>query len=384
MKRLLTIIALVTLLILVDFSTAQGDSLPNSAYVSGVSGHAQGYSLSCEARSAADWAAFWGISIGETEFLDAMPDSDNPDQGYVGDPHEVWGRIPPHGYGVHAEPVAETLRDFGLKAEAHTDLSWDDLREEISAGRPVIVWIIGAMWGGTPVEFEASDGSTARVAAFEHTMILTGYSSGSVQVVDAYSGQYQYYWLKTFLNSWGVLGNMAVLGSGDANHQDDTLPEAHGESYTVQKGDYLIALAKRFGISWQELAELNSIGYPFVIHPGQVLQIPGGATSEAEPAPEPESESAPEVEVAKPTPTTQEINFRVQLPVIQRNMAAGLAPSNEVTPTVQGPIETIVVLHGDTLINFAQSINADWLQLVELNKLQFPYVVHPGQVLRIR
>jgi LysM repeat protein/uncharacterized protein YvpB len=382
MKRLFHIIALVTLLILVDFSTAQGDSLPDSTYISGVRGHAQGYSLSCEARSAADWAAFWGMSIEETEFLDALPYSDNPNQGYVGDPNEVWGRLPPHGYGVHAEPVAETLRDFGLKAEALTDLSWDDLREEISAGRPVIVWIIGAMWGGTPVEYEASDGSTARVAAFEHTMILTGYSSGSVQVVDAYSGQYQYYWLNTFLNSWAVLGNMAVLGSGEANHQDETPPEAHGESYTVQKGDYLIALAKRFGISWQELAELNSIGYPYVIHPGQVLQLPGGATPEAEPVPEPTPE--PVAEVAKPALRIQVINFRVRLPVIRRNMAAGLSPSNEVTPAVQAPIATVVVLHGDTLLNFADSIDVDWLQLVELNKLQFPYVVHPGQVLRVR
>ena len=43
----------------------------------------------------------------------------------------------------------------------------------------------------------------------------------------------------------------------------------------MQPGDYLIALAKRFGTSWEKLAELNSIGYPFIIHPGQVLQAAG-------------------------------------------------------------------------------------------------------------
>ena len=324
MKRLFLIITLVTLLILVDFSAAHGDSLPDYAYISGLIGHPQAYSISCEARSAADWAAYWGVSIGETEFLEALPKSDNPDEGYVGDPNDAWGRIPPQGYGVHAGPVAETLRDFGLKAEARNDLNWDDLREEINAGRPVIVWIIGAMWGGSPVEYEASDGSTARVAAYEHTMILTGYSSDTAQVVDAGSGQYQTYWLNSFLNSWAVLGNMAVVGSGETATHDVPPPEAHGESYTVQRGDYLIKLAKRFGISWMELAQLNSVGFPFTIFPGQVLQLPGGATQEAEPVPQPEPETA---EPAAPMPTIHVINSQVYLPIIEQNVATALGSS---------------------------------------------------------
>jgi uncharacterized protein YvpB len=330
MKRLFHIIALVILLILVDFSTAQGDSLPDYAYISGVNGHAQGYSLSCEARSAADWAAFWGVSIGETEFLEALPISDNPDEGYVGDPNDAWGRLPPLGYGVHAGPVAETLRDFGLEAHAYTDLGWDDLREEINAGRPVIVWIIGQMWGGSPVEYQAEDGSTAKVAGFEHTMILTGYSADSVQVVDAYSGQYQTYWRNTFLNSWAVLGNMAVLGSGEVTTHDEPPPEAHGESYTVQKGDYLIALAKRFGITWQELAEMNSVGYPFTIFPGQVLKLPGGEVQEAEPVSQPESQ--PEPEPAEPPRTIKGVNFQTHLPIVLLNITTQSADSKGIIP----------------------------------------------------
>ena len=112
MKRFLLIVALVTLLILMDVSTAQGNSLPDSAYISGLTGHAQGYSLSCESRSAADVAAFWGVNIGETEFLQALPHADNPEKGFVGNPNEAWGYLPPHGYGVHATPVAETLQEL--------------------------------------------------------------------------------------------------------------------------------------------------------------------------------------------------------------------------------------------------------------------------------
>ena len=299
-KHLLLILVLVSALVLLDFTTVHGEALPDSAYIYGVNGHAQGYSLSCEARSAADLAAFWGVNFGETEFLQALPSSDNPDLGFVGSPNEVWGRLPPHGYGVHADPVAATLGDFGLQAEAHRDLGWDDLRSEISTGRPVIVWVIGQMWGGTPVDYEASDGSTARVAAFEHTMLLTGYSADSVQVIDAYSGQYQYYWLNTFLKSWAVLGDMAVFASNEGTQQDEPAPEASGGTYTVQPGDYLVALAEKFGTSWQELAELNAIGYPFIIYAGQELQLPAGENNQAEPeptpqpAPEPASQPAPQ------------------------------------------------------------------------------------------
>ncbi len=322
MTHSLRIVALVIVLLLTNVTTAQGESLPEFAYISGLIGHAQGYSLSCESRSAADWAAFWGVNIGETEFLLALPRSANPDEGFVGDPNDVAGTIPPNSYGVHADPVADTLRGFGLEAEAQHDLSWDDLRVEISAGRPVIVWVLGQMRSGTPVEYEAPDGSTTAVAYYEHTMILVGYSSDSVQVVDASSGQYENYGLDTFLKSWAVLGNMAVFGSYEALADDAILPGTQSESYTVQQGDYLIALARRFGTSFQVLADLNSIGYPFTIFPGQVLQLP---------------------ESVQP-PASEEIGYQVHLPMVQRNSADQMGPSNEIIHIIMALVHTAVFL----------------------------------------
>src|SRR4030066_652743 len=93
LKRLFRIFALVVWLIMMDVSIAQGESLPDSAYVTGVVGHAQGYSLSCEARSVADWAAYWGVNIGEAEFLEALPHADNPEDGFVGNPNDAWGAV---------------------------------------------------------------------------------------------------------------------------------------------------------------------------------------------------------------------------------------------------------------------------------------------------
>ena len=376
MKRLFHIFALVSLLILVDVSSAQGNSLPDAAYISGLSGHAQSYNLSCEARSAVDLAAFWGISIGETEFLHALPYSDNPEKGFVGNPSEPWGYIPPHGYGVHATPVADTLRGYGLEAIGLSDLSWDDLRGEINVGHPVIVWIIGEMWDGTPEEYEAQDGSTALVAAFEHTMLLTGYNRDTVQVVDAYSGQYRTYPHSMFMKSWAVLGNMAVFASRGVADQETPPAETHEEAYTVQSGDYLIALAKRFGTSWSELAEMNSIGFPYIIHPGQVLRIPGVAA--------PVVESTPEPVVAAQPSTNKVVNFQARLPFVQRYYTAQIAPPISCVPSSPEHTQPVIALSSTTQAQLGARMGVDWQVLVRLKDLILPFFIHSGIFLRLK
>ena len=55
---------------------------------------------------------------------------------------------------------------------------------------------------------------------------------------------------------------------------EETSTESSGETYVVQKGEYLYSLAQRFGVSWQSLAAKNNIGYPYVVYPGQTLVIP--------------------------------------------------------------------------------------------------------------
>jgi LysM repeat protein/uncharacterized protein YvpB len=367
MNRLVRILAFVIMLTLTHFSSVRGDTLQDSINISGFTGHAQRYSLSCESRSAADLADFWGLSISEIEFLNALPRADNPENGFVGDPNDVWGRIPPAGYGVHAGPVANTLREFGLEAEAHNNLTWDDLRREVEAGHPVIVWVIGQMWNGKAIQYEAPDGSSSVVAAFEHTMILVGYSPESVQVVDAYTGQYQTYPLNTFLRSWTVLGNMAVFSSRDTPSNDAPATEAHGETYTVQQGEYLIALADRFGTTWQELVDLNSIAYPYTIFPGQVLILP-----------------VEEPQPTEPPPPVNKVTLLVRLPMVYQNYAVQSTQSGASSPSNSISSDTVVVQHAMTLFGFARRYGIDWHLLAKLNDLHPPYILLPGQLIRLR
>ncbi len=191
-------------------------SLPSHAQISRISGQSQALPLDCESRSAVDWAAYFGVKIDEFDFFYSLPESDNPDEGFVGNVYGAWGQIPPYPYGVHAKPVAAVLRDYGLEAYAHRPLSWDELRAEIAAGRPVIVWIVGNVINGIPVYvvngipvyYQSKDGDLTIVARYEHTVIVTGYTSDSVSYLNG--GTIYTISLNQFLESWSVMGNMAI------------------------------------------------------------------------------------------------------------------------------------------------------------------------------
>lgn len=185
---------------------------PAAAAIQNISGRRPAYSLDCESRSAVDWAAYFGVAIDEIGFFNGLPASDNPDVGFVGNVHGAWGQIPPHDYGVHAKPVAKLLRAYGLEADAVYGFSWEGLQAEIAAGEPVIVWVVGRVARGTPVPYTASDGHQTTVVRFQHTVILIGYDQHQVTVLD---GDWVYQRsVQDFLNSWGALGNMAVIWDG--------------------------------------------------------------------------------------------------------------------------------------------------------------------------
>ena len=58
----------------------------------------------------------------------------------------------------------------------------------------------------------------------------------------------------------------------DATHARDAV-------YEVASGDTLYGISRRFGVTPAALGRANGLATPWVIHPGQRLRIPGGATS---------------------------------------------------------------------------------------------------------
>lgn len=183
--------------------------IPNEFYIKGFQGHRQYYSIGCEASAAVDLAEFFDIAITQYDFQMSMPISDNPDLGFVGDVTSPWGQIPPYAYGVHAAPVADSLNKFGLPVEGGKDYTLDQIKQKLSENKPIIVWVIGSMVYSDPVSYTDKQGNTTIVAPYEHVVILTGYNETSVRYVS--NGKWADAEYSVFLNSWAVLGNMAVM-----------------------------------------------------------------------------------------------------------------------------------------------------------------------------
>ena len=183
--------------------------IPAAVYLKGVISFRQSYPISCESRTAVDWADFFGVEIYESDFQFGLPLSDNPDKGFVGDVNDRWGQVPPYSYGVHAAPVATLLKEkYGLPAQAAKNFSLENLKQEIASGQPMIAWVIGNMVGGIPSEYSDQRGDKVIVAAYEHTVIITGYDEKYIRYLN--NGKFYQVPTDNFLNSWGILGNMVV------------------------------------------------------------------------------------------------------------------------------------------------------------------------------
>jgi len=190
-------------------SESSADNLPTSAYIKGVYGSHQLYTLDCEAQAAVDWARFFGVPISNLQFIDRLPHSDDPTQGFVGNINGTMGQLPPNDYGIYAGPVAEILREYGLNALAVSGWDIQAIKTEIAAGRPVIAWIVNLPFAVETSQYTASNGNTTTVARFEHTWIITGYNAYTFTVIDS---EWTYnVKTSTFIERWNALGNQVII-----------------------------------------------------------------------------------------------------------------------------------------------------------------------------
>ena len=184
---------------------------PASHFIEAIHGHHQYFPLGCEAAAAKDWASYFGKDFNEFEFQYRLPLSDNPDFGFVGDVNSPWGQVPPYGYGVYAGPVATLLNAYGIQARAVKGYTLEQLKASIARDQPVIVWVIGNVVGGIPSLYTDSKGDKVTVATYEHVVIVTGYNATHIRYMN--NGKFYETPKSVFLNSWGVLGNMAIIAN---------------------------------------------------------------------------------------------------------------------------------------------------------------------------
>lgn len=183
-----------------------------------------------------------------------------------------------------------------------------------------------------------------------------------------------------------------AAGSGDAKATEQPDPATEQPSdvtYVVKSGDNLSAIAEMFGTTWEHLADINGIVNPNLIHPGDVLKVSGSA-----PAPAPAPQASGRTYTVKSGDNLSAIAQVFGTSWKHLAEINHLANPNLIHPgdvlAIDGDgaasapaAQTYTVVSGDNLSAIAQRFGTSWRHLADINHLDDPNLVHPGQVLVI-
>jgi LysM repeat protein len=199
-------------------------------------------------------------------------------------------------YGVSMDSIAQ--------ANSLTNLS------RILAGQQLIIPNFDAsgevvenpLVAGTPVYHTIQPGETlARIAAQYGMTLNQLIQLNNITNPDLiYRGQQLAVWSTTDADP--TLDDPAApqitLTEAPAAEAVSAPPAAAESTYVVQRGEHLSQIARRFGLTWTQLAQANNIVNPDQIYAGQTLVIPaGGVVTDAGTF----AVSAPLIEPASPT-----------------------------------------------------------------------------------
>ena len=163
--------------------------------------------------------------------------------------------------------------------------------------------------------------------------------------------------------------------------------------YTVQNGDTLSAIANRYGTTVQELVDINQLTNPNLIYPGQILRI---ATNSTTPEEETRATGSIIYTVQRGNTLSQiasaygvsvehivEINDIQNPNLIYPGQKLRITESSSQTknPVIQNNFYT--VQNGDTLSGIARKYGVTVRFLVNLNGIQNPNLIYPGQMIKI-
>lgn len=185
----------------------------------------------------------------------------------------------------------------------------------------------------------------------------------------------------------------------DPDPSPEPAPEA-GDTYTVQLGDTLYSLARRFGTSVAELQSLNDLGTSTALFAGDVLNVPGSegaGDDEGE-----ESEDGDEDGTGGSTTTytvvtgdtlfSLAIRFNTTVSALQAANDLGSSTNIRIGQVLTlpgaddgtgGSTDTYIVEAGDTLFSIAVANGLTVQALQQANNITNPNLISVGQVLTI-
>lgn len=156
-------------------------------------------------------------------------------------------------------------------------------------------------------------------------------------------------------------------------------PEPTPQTYTVKKGDTLSGIAQRFGTTVANLVALNNIQNPNLIYPGQVLTIsgtPSGGGANTYTVKKGDTLSGIASQFGTTSRVLANLN-NIQNPNL-------IYPGQVIVlPGGSSSGKTYTVKKGDTLSEIAPRFGTTVQTLVRLNGIQDPNRIYAGQVLRL-
>lgn len=121
----------------------------------------------CEITAVTMMLQYAGAKVDKLQLANEMPRSDDPNQGFVGDPYSEFG------YGLYVYPrglLATVQRHIGTAVDL-TGISLTQLKAQITRGHPVVAWV-------TNIDGFAS-----------HALTVTGFDAANVYFNDPWTGQ---------------------------------------------------------------------------------------------------------------------------------------------------------------------------------------------------
>jgi LysM repeat protein len=163
-----------------------------------------------------------------------------------------------------------------------------------------------------------------------------------------------------------------------------------GGDYSVVSGDSLSAIGAKTGADWRAIAALNSIQAPYKIFPGEVLHLPGSTTS---PGSVPPAGTQRYTVVSGDTLSAIGAKFGVDYNKIAsdngiadpNNISVGqvlvIGSANQAAP--EAAPNTYTVQSGDWLSKIGSDVGVDWHAIAAINQIAPPFVIFPGQLLKL-
>jgi len=170
----------------------------------------------------------------------------------------------------------------------------------------------------------------------------------------------------------------------------DTTTTTTPATHTVAAGENLYRIGLKYGISWVAIANANNLANPNILSVGQVLNLPGGTSSNPGPTPSPQTETT---YVVLAGDNLFRIGLKFGISWVQIAEANGLVNPNVITVgdelkipvDAPGPAPAFshVVKPGETLFLISLQYGVSWPSIAEANNLTSPYVIYVGQTLEI-